>query len=144
MTTNRNCRIRNNNGFSLLEAVFTVLILSIGFYASLFLTSNILVTAQISDQNIIGTELANNKTELIMADKKFKGYTYVDNTNYTSESLAEPFAGYSRSVSVVEVQGSDLTTPLSGSGLKRVNVTVSWGSEPSQQVTVTSIVSKYN
>lgn len=137
---------RNNKqrGFSLVEAVLTVLILAIGFMGSLVVTQNITLNALNSNKNIVGVQLANEKLETIMADKQFRGFSYVDNSHYIIESLTPPYNGYSRSVNIVEVQPADLLTPMTGSGIKKVIVTVVWGSLSHQKTVVTGMVSKYN
>ena len=134
----------NNKGFSLLEAVLTVMILAIGFFSTTVLISNISISAITTDQNIIGTQLANEKVESIIADKKFFGFSYVDNSHYPAETLSGDYLGYRRSVAIAEVQAGDLFTPAAGSGIKKVLVTVSWGDTAAQQVKVTGMVSKYN
>ena len=137
-------KTKNNRGFSLLEAVLAVMILAVGFFSTTILISNISISAISSDQNIIGTQLANEKVESILADKKFLGFSYVDNSHYPLEILTGDYSGYQRNVSVAEVQPGDLMTPSPGSGIKKISVTVSWGSAAWQQVKVSGMVSKYN
>lgn len=133
-----------NHGFSLLEAVLAVLILAVGFFSSTLLISSISISAISTDQSIIGTQLASVKVESIVADKQFLGFSYVDNSHYPLEVLMGDYQGYKRIVAIAEVQEGDLLTPLPGSGIKKVLVTVIWGTQPSQQVTVAGMVSKYN
>lgn len=136
--------IKDKKGFTLLEAVLAVLILGIGFFSSMLLIENISISTINTDRNIVSAQLANEKIETIIADKKFKGFSYVDTANYPMETLAGPYAGYKRKVFVSEVQPGDLFTPMPGSGIKRVLVTVFWGSTAAEQVTITGMVSKYN
>lgn len=137
-------QLKNSKGFTLLEAVLSVVILGIGFLTTMMLIENISISAINSDRNIVSAQLANEKLETILADKKFRGFSYVDNSHYPAESLTGPYAGYKRKVFVSEVQSGDLFTPMPGSGIKRVLVTVFWGSTPAEQVNVTGMVSKYN
>ncbi|MFQ5674495.1 MAG: hypothetical protein ACE5G1_01250 [bacterium] len=46
------------------------------------------------------TDLANEKMEEIFADKKSKGYGYVQQNNYQSESNPNGFSGFTRLVEI--------------------------------------------
>jgi type II secretory pathway pseudopilin PulG len=136
--------MNDKKGFTLLEAVLAVLILGIGFFSTMLLIENISISTINTDRNIVSTQLANEKIETIIADKKFKGFSYVDNSHYPTETLSGPYTGYKRKVFISEVQPGDLFTPMPGSGIKRVLVTVYWGNTAAEQVTITGMVSKYN
>lgn len=134
-------RLKNSKGFTVLENILTVVVLSIGLMGSMVVMQNAALNTVNGDMNTIATQSANEKLEMIMADKTFQGYDFVTSDNYDSEVLQT--YGMSRSVSVTEVSVDDLTTPEENSGLKKVEVSVSWGEESYQVVNVSTLVSDY-
>ena len=82
--------------------------------------------------------LAIEKMEEIIADRhsSLRGYSYLDTANYPDESLS---GGYSRSVTFTEVSSTDLSTEQSGSGYKKISVTVSY-SPPAGSYTLSYVV----
>jgi hypothetical protein len=88
--------------------------------------------------------LAVEKIEDAIADRHSttRGYAYVVNANYATESPVSGFAGFTRSVSVTET-GADLLS--AGTGYKRVVVTVSWtdATSTSRSLTLTTVVTDY-
>lgn len=69
--------------------------------------------------------LASERLEDVIADRHSttRGYPYAVNGNYPAEAAIAGFAGFSRSVVIVQT-GPDLVTP--GAGYKVITVTVSW------------------
>lgn len=133
--------IKNQKGFSLLEEIFSTMILAVGLVGGMVVMHNATATTMNGDMNSMAIQLANYKLDEIMGDKEFQGYALVTDENYQSEDLSAPYQGFSRSVDVTEVNSDDLSTAEQGSGLKKVDVTVSWGNDES--VTVTSMVVDY-
>jgi Tfp pilus assembly protein PilV len=133
--------IKNQKGFSMLEGVFTTMLLAVGLVGGMAVMQNATATTLNGDMNSTAVQLANEKIEEIMGDNEFQGYDNITDENYDAETLSAPYQGFSRSVNVTEVDSDDLTTEEVGSGLKKVDVTVSWGSDDS--VMVTTIVADY-
>lgn len=125
----------------MLEGIFSTMLLAVGLVGGMAVMQNATATTVNGDMNSTAIQLANEKIEEIMGDKAFQGYDSVTDENYQGESLSAPYYGFSRSVDVTEVSGDDLTTAEEGSGLKKIDVTVSWGNDDS--VTVTSMVGDY-
>lgn len=135
--------LSNQKGFTFIEAILTSVLLSMGLMGGFAMMENATAHSLNNDFLVMGSQLANEKIEEIIADKTFQGYSVVTDAVYPDESLLAPYSGFSRSVSVQEVSSTDLTTPEAGSGYKRVDVTVSWGSAPGEQVEVSTMLSNY-
>ena len=136
--------LKNQRGFSLIEAVLTITLLAIGFAGGLALFTNSTDNSLLKDYRVIASQLASEKLELIILDKTFQGYDYVDAVNYPDEDLADPYDNFTRTVTVEEVQSADLTTPEANSGYKRVDVQVTWGAETYQTITVSTVLTEYS
>lgn len=139
------CKRRNNEGgFTFIEAILTVVLLSFGLVGGLVLFQNSTDNSLTKDYKVIASELANEKIESIILDKKYQGYNYIVSANYPFETLPAPYSLFTRSVTITEVQSDDLTTPQAGSGFKRVDVRVTWGAEAYQTIIVTTLVTSYS
>ena len=131
-------------GFTLIEAVLTTVLLGLGLGGSLTLLQTATVSSLENDTRITASQLAHEKIETIIAEKTFRGYAWADNANYPAEILNPPYSSYSRATNITEVDPADLTTPQAGSGIKRVDVTVTWGLENFQSITVSTVVGDYS
>lgn len=135
-------KMRNHKGFTLLENILSMVIISIGLMGTMIVMQNAALNTVQGDMNTIATQYANEKVEEILADDTFQGYDYLQDGNYESEVID----GYdmNRSVQIVEVNSDDLTTVEEGSGLKKVTVTVYWDDgEADEQVIVSTLISDY-
>ena len=135
--------IRNQQGLTLLEAALGLMVISLGFLGLLPLMTSATANTLSSDHIVTSTFLANELTENIIADHEFQGFDYIDNDNYPTVNVGgldddSSFNQYVRSVNIVEVDQTDLSTPDVGSGYKKVDVTVVWNNE--QTVTVTTLL----
>lgn len=131
---------KNISGISLIEAIFAMTILSFGLVGSLAVFNNSATDAMDAELMVVANHLANQKLALIANDKASNGYNWIANNRYIPENISSNGQSFSRSVNIYEVSSSDLYTPTASSGLKRVDVTVAWGS---QSMTYTSIFSDY-
>ncbi|MFY9269746.1 MAG: prepilin-type N-terminal cleavage/methylation domain-containing protein [Candidatus Manganitrophaceae bacterium] len=130
-------------GFTLIEIILAVLVISI---AVVGMTSAISFVGQGSlDAEATSTakELAQEKLEQIMGDKRdmARGYAYVITPGqYPAEPAVAGFTNYSRSVTVTEVNPSDLSIPSANSGFARVGVDVSYAGLPGVPTPAASLV----
>ena len=118
---------RSVTGFTLIEVIITLSVLAGGVMGVLTLYQRNIEQAARMEQTLIATQLAQEKLEQILLDKKYQNYAYINATNYpaTPEDLAsQGFAGYTRTTSIAEVDDANLTTPQNGTGYKKVTVTV--------------------
>jgi prepilin-type N-terminal cleavage/methylation domain-containing protein len=132
--------IQNSRGFTLLEATLTMVVLGVGLTGSVMIFDSVNTTTMNGDIRVVASQLANEKIESILADKAFDGYDAVTSNAYANEQLDGDFTGYTRSVEIIEVCSTDLETPTVGSGIKQVNVTVSWGDEDTETLTISTLV----
>jgi len=135
-------RLRNTGGYTVIETILTAVILGTALLGGMMVMQNATANTVNNDFNTVATQLANEKVEIIIADKEFLGMNAVSNANYPSETVVDVY-NMTRSVSVTEVNASDLSTPEVGTGLKVVVVTVTWGTLDYQKVSVTTLLADY-
>jgi len=116
---------RRTRGFSVTEAVISIVILSVAIPPMLWA-----IRQQQHDRvsPILASRarwLASEKLEDIIADRHSttRGYSYLTATHYPAESSINGFPGFTRSVAFSETT-ADLSTP--GAGFMRAAVTVGW------------------
>lgn len=118
--------VPNKKGFTFIEAILTLLILSGGILGILALFQQNVSRFNESEVLLSASYLAQEKMEQIIHDKKRQGYNFVIIDNYLSpEDLdSEGYPGYSRTLTIEEVRDTDLITPQNGTGYKRITVSV--------------------
>ena len=111
-------------GFSIVEALVMMAVLALGLVTILL----VLRSANINNANAhfisIASKLAQGKLEEIVADRKTRGFAYIDNSNYEEEDPVDGFVAYKRNVNIYFVDISDLDTEVEVSNYKRIDVTV--------------------
>ncbi|MBU0506063.1 MAG: prepilin-type N-terminal cleavage/methylation domain-containing protein [bacterium] len=133
-------RISNNRGFSLIECALTILIVSTALIVSMSVLQDGVMANTYSEGTTVATQIANEKLEEILADKAYRGYSYViDSANYPEEIIQGEIT---RSVVVTEVSDTDFNTAEEGSGLSKVDVVVKWAKD--EEVVLTTLVSDYD
>lgn len=118
--------ILNQRGFSLVEAILTLVILAVGTFGVMSIFTSSVDKFNNSEQMSISSFLAQGKLEEMIAGKKSQGYVSITNVNYpANEDLAGlGYAGYTRTTTILEVDDADLTTASPSSGYKRITVSV--------------------
>jgi len=117
--------LKNNKGFSLIEILVAITILSVGLLGTAALISGIIRGNQVSNRVTTATTLAQDKME----DIKRLGYS--NSVSETRVSLSSPYNNYEREVTV---------TPNSpAANMKTVTVEVYWDS--SKSVSLKTILS---
>ncbi len=130
-------------GFTLIETVMAVLIIGISLFGLMHLFQGTVSTAFDTDQAVRATQLARERLERMIFDKKMNGYNYIVAANYPAvENFTGDFSPFSRRVSITEVRGDNLTTPAPNTGYKRVVVTVSW--DATNRVQLETLVTQWN
>lgn len=117
--------IDDNKGFSLIEILVAITILSVGLLGTAALITGIIRSNQVSNRVSTATTLAQDKME----DIKRLGYSNA--VSETKAFLSSPYNNYEREVTVVD--GSPAT------GMKTVTVEVYW--ESSKSVSLMTILS---
>lgn len=135
--------VEKKNGFTLIELLVTIVVLSAGLTGIMALFENAARGALQADLNVIAANLAHEKLEQVIVSKVANGYSSVGSTPYPNETFTGDLSVYQRLVSITEVSAADLNTPFVGSGYKRIDVTVKWGSKLSERVVLSTILSNY-
>jgi len=137
-------RSGRNPGFSLIEAIIAIVILSIA------VPSMILAIRTSHDKRITpvlssrANWLAAEKIEDVIADRNSdtRGFAYLTSANYPDESSVPGFPNFSRSVSLTQT-APDLAT--AGAGYMKVTVTVAWseGGGVTRSLALSTVLTDY-
>ncbi len=122
----RSCKsCRQQRGFSLIELVVVIVLLSIAAVALLQQFSQASGSLIRNEELQTASQLAQLKAEELLAIRRMQGYNHAALTAGTAnESLAGHYAGYTRSVTITEPAASGCPT---GGTCKGVDVRVSRG-----------------
>lgn len=131
-------------GFTLIEVILTIVIISTGLFGMMILFNTVSRGAGEAELSIQATYLARERLEGVIADKVSLGYDGVSSASYPiSEQVQIGNRYYTRELSIYEVSGSDLTTPSVNSGYKKIDIVVKWGSKPTQKIKIATLVTRY-
>lgn len=137
-------RAIHQRGFTLIEAIVAMVILTTAVPPMLWAIRD----AQLRQVGPVmlsrARSLATEKIEEVIADRHSttRGYAWVLTSRYPAESPVPGYAGFARSVSVVET-GAALSG--GGTGYKTVTVTVAWtdGTGAARSLAVSTVVTDY-
>ena len=131
-------------GVSFIEILCGVIIIFFAFFGAVSAYQK-KVQDSISQQYAARAfELSQAKLNDIVADKRSRGYRYINNLSYPeTETLTGKDVGFVRRIDIFEVKSSDLVTAQAGSDYKRIVVSTSWGVNPDQNVSVSSLVTNH-
>jgi len=130
--------LRDVKGFTLIEAILVMVVVGIAFFGFGFLFGNLNQEALKADRTILATNLAKAKIEEVMQEKADSGYGSI-----SSESVVTVNSGswaFTREVTVSYLNPTDLSTSLSDTGYKRINVEVGWGAGAGESIEMTTMV----
>ncbi len=131
-------------GFTLVESVAVILVLSIAFPPIMWAIRRAHVARVTPARFSIARWLAAEKLEDIIADRNSatRGYSYLTTAHYPAEASIAGFVGFSRTVALAET-GPDLIT--AGTGYMKATVTVTFtdGAGASQSFPLSVIVTNY-
>lgn len=135
--------MKRENGFTFIETILAILIIGIGLFGIMNLFQGTVSTAVDTDRTLQATQLARERIERILFDKKMNGYNFVTTANYpTIENFTGAFAPFSRTISIQEVRSDNFNVTQPGTGYKKVSVTTSWGTN--SRVTLETLVTQWN
>ena len=121
-------RNRKSTGFTLVEVIMCMIVMAVALPPLLNVfaegASEAIAPLQVARANWLSIE----KVEDVLADRfsTTRGWSYLINSNYPTETNATGFTNYTRSVTITEVSGTDLITPQAGSDFKRIDIDVTW------------------
>ena len=130
--------LKRTRGFTLIEAIFVMIVVGIAFFGFGYLFGNLDQEALKADLTVLATNLAKEKIEEIAQEKADSGYAGI-----VSESATTVNSGswaFSRSVQVNYVNPSDFSNSISDTGYKKVDVNVDWGGGVGESITLTTMV----
>ena len=135
--------LHNSRGITFVEALMTLLIVSIALVGMMYLYANLGGAALLSNRVGVATSLARSRLEAVLAYKKANGYSaaLLAPGTTTQTTLVDAIA-YSIQTDILQVSAADLSTPSSVAAHKRVAVAVSWPGSTAP-VTLSSVVSNY-
>ncbi len=131
-------------GFSLIDAITAIVILSVGVPSLMWAIRDSQRTRATPVMTSRARWLAAEQLEDTFADRhsSTRGYAYLINANYPSESSIASFPGYSRDLSIIE---TGPTLSGSGTGYKLVTVNVQyrdgWGA--SRTYSLSTVLTDY-
>jgi prepilin-type N-terminal cleavage/methylation domain-containing protein len=134
----------HRRGFTLIETIAALLILSIAIPPMLFAIRDAHV--QRVNPHLVSTArwLATEKLEDVIADRHSatRGYDHLIPGNYPAEPAVTGYPQFGRSVTLTETQ-ADLST--AGNGYMTVTVTVSWtdATATSRSLVVSTVLTEY-
>ncbi len=134
----------NKRGFSLIETIVAIVIMSIAIPAMLWTVREAHIDRVNPTLASTARWLAIEKLEDVIADRHSttRGYTYLIPGNYAAENPVAGFAGFSRTVSLNETL-ADLVT--AGAGYMNVTVQLSWtdGEAQAQTLDISTVLTDY-
>ncbi len=119
---------KRQNGFTLIEVLIAIVILSVGLLGMASLTGSIILSNKLSNDLTTATTLSQDKMEDIRAD------AYGSVASETKVACSTPYAAFQREVTVVN------DSPAAG--MKTVTVKVYWGPSDAHNVELKTILSQ--
>ena len=113
-----------DRGFSLIELVLVILVLAVAAVALATQFSQSVAGIGLDEELQTATRLAEERAEQLLADRRRSGYAAVP-LGTTTDTLAGPYAGYGRTVTVSAYAGA--ACPVPASGCREVDITVTRG-----------------
>jgi len=92
--------INSEAGYSLIEMILVIIFLGVALIASMNMMSSSISGSMNIEIITDAVNLANEKMEQILADKRSKGYASIIQSNYPLETNPGNFTGFTRSVTV--------------------------------------------
>ena len=92
--------IKSQRGYSLIELVMVTVFLGVAIAATLTMMTTGISKSFDTENLSLASMLAEQKLEEIRGDKNGRGYFYITNENYLSESNAGGYSGYTRTTSI--------------------------------------------
>lgn len=134
---------KSNTGFTLIEALLAVLMLSFIGVGVLQLFTQLSVANSKSILSTVALSLCQEKMEIISNDRLRLDYSGITSVRYPAETITQSGVSYVRSVAITEVAATDFSTASVGSGIKKIEVFVRLSSESNSAAKLTGMVASY-
>lgn len=127
-----------SRGFTLIEAVLSLGILSVGLIGVMYAFQGMGTSALLADQTVIASNISRGALENVIASRNANGYAAalaaIQNGNFNQNPATNyPLNSYTLTVTTYEVDPDkdagatdDFLDAMAGSGYARVTSTVSW------------------
>jgi len=129
--------ISGKKGFSLIEAVLIMMMVGSAFFGFGYLFGNVDQEALNADLTVLAAKLARERMEEIIQTKADSGYAAV--VDEAAASVSSGSWNFTRSVDATYVNPSDFSNSGSDTGYKKVEITVSWGVDSGESITLTTM-----
>lgn len=134
---------KQENGFSFIELIVSIVILSIALVSFLGVFSNSLANSTTQQFSIRAAGTAREKMESLLSDRYTHGFDAIVDANYPTENLSSPYEGYNVNTAVTFVDESDLNTPVASSDYKKIVITISHDDNLFPPISFLSVISNY-
>jgi prepilin-type N-terminal cleavage/methylation domain-containing protein len=134
---------KQENGFSFIELIMAIVILSIALVSFLGVFSNSLANNTTQQFSIRAAGVAREKMESLLSDRYTHGFDAITEANYPVENLTSPYEGYNIRTTVNFVDETDLNTIVASSHYKKTMITISHNDGLFPPLFFFSIISNY-
>ncbi len=137
----------NPHGFSVIEALIAMAVLSFGMVSLMTIFAQVTRSSMDDELMAVASRLASQKIEEVLATKAAGGTSGYSNisTGTVADNVTYDSMPYTRTTDIywVAANGNFQTVSQSDTGLKRIDVTVSWDNGSSQSLRLSSLISSY-
>ena len=130
---------RGKKGFSLIEAVLVMVVVGIAYFGFGLLFGNVTQEALKADLTVLASKLAREKMDEIIQIKADSGYASV--VNQAPAAVPSGTWSFTRQVVVGYVNPADMSSSVTDTGYKKVEIDVSWGVGAGKSIALTTLVS---
>lgn len=134
---------KTERGFSFIELIVSIVILSTALVSFLGVFSNSLANTVTQQSSIRVAGVAREKMESLLSDRFANGFDTITEANYPSETLSSPYNGYTVATEITFVDESDLETEVVSSDYKKIVVTISHNTNLFSPLSFSTVVSNY-
>jgi prepilin-type N-terminal cleavage/methylation domain-containing protein len=127
---------RSQNGFTLVEAILTMVVISFGLLGTMTMFKQTIVDNEGANLTIKTRQLAREKVDEILFDKQSLGWGQIIEANYPAEAIG----AFSRATQITEVDPLDLVTAMPNTGYRRIAVSVTG---LGQQADITTLATEW-
>jgi Tfp pilus assembly protein PilV len=131
-------RRNNQRGISMIESILAMVVLSLGFWGSYALITQAMESGIRQDARLIATQLASREMEKQLLKKHQQGFDELVLGTTPEAALEAPYQIYKQSLKI-----SNYPEGSTANDFKKLDVTVRWGDEGGNKVTLTTLVSQY-
>lgn len=136
-------KINGKKKGSFFHLMFFFVFLSFLLLLGMFIISKSLQNNLLLDYELIATALAQEKMEEIISHKTYYGFHFLQPERYPDENFSEDFSMFQRKVTLESVHPEQFSPTSSDSRYKKILVTVSWGGNKQQSVSLSTLLARY-